>query len=814
MAAPPVPPRPFDDYDQPHRQLSSAPAVPPLPLDYNPDAYSSPPHYEDPLVAPRPQKLHPDLPKNVRIHRSFRRPYLAFAQCTPPQASTPPAVNTASFPQPSYNSPYPDRSLGFPPPQGPPISRGPSPLPPPQGADWAPWSPSMSTTSPPSFPTPFAAPPAPSSHHPSLSGSFANLGIGPRTSSPLSTPSGSRDGPPSLTAPLPTLAILSVQQSTVQQPHGDPARKVVWCRDVLSLVDRAQQQHSRTSPTSTDPALGPAQIEDPELQKLVNVAIPIILQISSQLPPGPIPPYAAEAIYMRAMCASTGIYPQFIPHDPRTAFRDFERAAKSGHHAAWFKLGREYENFGDMQHAKECFERGTKHGVESCFYRLGMAHLMGQLGFPADPQAALPLLNRAATLATIEVPQPAYVYGLLLLNEFSHVSIPPHLFQPLLAPGSTPQEEARRHLERAAYLNFAPAQYKLGHAYEFASPPFPFDALLSVQYYSLASQQGETEADMALSKWFLCGAEGAFDKDEGLAWTFAEKAARKGLPSAEFALGYYSEVGVGGPRDIDAARKWYNRAAQHGNTDATERLQALSQPTPQTLSREQHENLTDSKLVRKRTQAKQRSEAVVGPSAAPQIPPAHRTQIVNNIRKNSIPLGPATGAAASPGMPMGGGRQGPLTNSPPGMGQAPLPRVDEYANGPHRPSLPSGAGMPSGNNTPRPYPPQNNSRPYMPPGAAPQQPHPAHQRYGSAGPGPGPASSPRPAGTPPLRRPGAGPGRPSYEGAPPPAPQQQQQQQQQRPPQQQKPQKPGPQTFAEMGIATQRVEDDSNCVIM
>ena len=28
---------------------------------------------------------------------------------------------------------------------------------------------------------------------------------------------------------------------------------------------------------------------------------------------------------------------------------------------------------------------------------------------------------------------------------------------------------------------------------------------------------------MALSKWFLCGAEGAFEKDEALALTFAEK---------------------------------------------------------------------------------------------------------------------------------------------------------------------------------------------------------------------------------------------------------------------------------------------------
>jgi TPR repeat protein len=77
----------------------------------------------------------------------------------------------------------------------------------------------------------------------------------------------------------------------------------------------------------------------------------------------------------------------------------------------------------------------------------------------------------------------------------------------------------------------------------------------------MASQQGEIEADMALSKWFLCGSENAFEKDESLAYTFAEKAARKGLPSAEFAMGYYMEVGVGGPKDIEAACKWYTRVS-------------------------------------------------------------------------------------------------------------------------------------------------------------------------------------------------------------------------------------------------------------
>jgi len=45
--------------------------------------------------------------------------------------------------------------------------------------------------------------------------------------------------------------------------------------------------------------------------------------------------------------------------------------------------------------------------------------------------------------------------------------------------GSSPTRKARKYIERAAYLAFTPAQYKLGHAYEYAVPPFPFDLILS-----------------------------------------------------------------------------------------------------------------------------------------------------------------------------------------------------------------------------------------------------------------------------------------------------------------------------------------------
>jgi hypothetical protein len=153
---------------------------------------------------------------------------------------------------------------------------------------------------------------------------------------------------------------------------------------------------------------------------------------------------------------------------------------------------------------------------------------------------------------------------------------------------------------------------------------FPFDPFMSVQYYSLASKDGDTEADMALSKWFLCGAfsvfsspsraedliptgaENCFSANEDLAYTFASKAATKGLASAEFAMGYYSELGIGTKKDLEAARKWYSKvrgpailddivlqgdraqAAAGGNADAGNRIKALEQ-SKASMSRAEHE---------------------------------------------------------------------------------------------------------------------------------------------------------------------------------------------------------------------------------
>jgi hypothetical protein len=64
-----------------------------------------------------------------------------------------------------------------------------------------------------------------------------------------------------------------------------------------------------------------------------------------------------------------------------------------------------------------------------------MARLLGQLALPASPAEALALLHHAATLATTDVPQPAYVYGWLLLGELNHVRVQDDMIGTLIPPG-------------------------------------------------------------------------------------------------------------------------------------------------------------------------------------------------------------------------------------------------------------------------------------------------------------------------------------------------------------------------------------------
>lgn len=179
------------------------------------------------------------------------------------------------------------------------------------------------------------------------------------------------------------------------------------------------------------------------------------------------------------------------------------------------------------------------------------------------------------------------VYGMLQARELTQVNLPEN-YLPLDIKG------ARFNIEKAAYLGFAKAQTKMGAAYELCQLGCDFDPALSLHYNALAARQGEPEAEMAISKWFLCGYDGIFDKNEELAFTYARRATQNGLATAEFALGYFYEIGMHVPVDIQAARQWYSKAADHGNKDATARIDGISRS--KTLSKKDHETVAVAKI--------------------------------------------------------------------------------------------------------------------------------------------------------------------------------------------------------------------------
>lgn len=116
----------------------------------------------------------------------------------------------------------------------------------------------------------------------------------------------------------------------------------------------------------------------------------------------------------------------------------------------------------------------------------------------------------------------------------------------------------------------------------------------SIAWYTRSAELGDPDAELALSGWYLTGAEGILPQSSQEAYLWARKAADKGLSNAEYAVGYYTEnsVGVSSP-SIEEARKWYLRAAAQGNQRAIDRIRSIQQESsrPKPVAEEREEKV-------------------------------------------------------------------------------------------------------------------------------------------------------------------------------------------------------------------------------
>jgi hypothetical protein len=239
---------------------------------------------------------------------------------------------------------------------------------------------------------------------------------------------------------------------------------------------------------------------------------------------------------------------------------------------------------------------------------------------------------------------------MLLARELPQVTVPDQYLPIDL-------NSARVNIEKAAYHGFAKAQVKMGAAYELCQMGCDFNPALSLHYNALAARQGEAEAEMAISKWFLCGHEGLFEKNDEIAFTYAQRAAQSGLPTAEFALGYFYEVGIHVPVDIKEARSWYAKAAASGNKDAAGRIDSISRS--KTLSRKDHEQVAIARIKSQYGSAGRprpsygREQAMTPPQETLEMPDPSRMRISDEgPRASPYPSdGPGYGRGAYGGPP-------------------------------------------------------------------------------------------------------------------------------------------------------------------
>lgn len=272
-------------------------------------------------------------------------------------------------------------------------------------------------------------------------------------------------------------------------------------------------------------------------------------------------PAYPEAQFFLANCYGNGSLGLQIDHDK--AFNLYMQASKQNHPASTYRTGVCYElgagTKRDYSRAVQYYRKAAALADTAAMYKLGMIYLKGLMSQQANPRDAILWLKRAAAQADEDNPHALHELGLC--------------FEKAGIPTVIPDEGYARELfTQAAGLGYAPSQFKLGFCYEYGTLTCPVDPRRSIAWYTRAAEQGDAESELGLSGWYLTGAEGVLKQNDTEAYLWARKAADKGLARGEYAVGYYSEVGIGVKQDLEEARRWYQRAAAQGNNRAKKRL--------------------------------------------------------------------------------------------------------------------------------------------------------------------------------------------------------------------------------------------------
>ncbi|KAI8371542.1 uncharacterized protein BYT42DRAFT_580639 [Radiomyces spectabilis] len=365
------------------------------------------------------------------------------------------------------------------------------------------------------------------------------------------------------------LAAATAGKKSPSKPQFPPATKqnlskfrdeAVASKDPQKLLDLAKYLLEAVSQLCVDP-------NDPQRSQKIKEAMmmeaqKIVKKLANQ---GGIGKAGyPEAQFFLATCYGVGS--MGLQVDVEKAFNLYIQGSKQNHPRCTYRAAVCYEvgsgTKRDKSHAMQFYRKAANLGDPSAMYKLGVILLKGFLGQPKAPREGISWLKRACQQADEDHPHALHELGLAYEKE----GIPSVIPDP---------NYARDLFTQAAQYGYAPSQFKLGLAYENGLLGCPIDSRRSIAWYSKAAEQGDIEAEMALSGWYLTGAEGVLQQSDSEAYLWARKAADRGYAKAEYAVGYYTETGIGVQQNIDEAKQWYMRAAAQRNKRAIQRLAEL-----------------------------------------------------------------------------------------------------------------------------------------------------------------------------------------------------------------------------------------------
>ena len=233
--------------------------------------------------------------------------------------------------------------------------------------------------------------------------------------------------------------------------------------------------------------------------------------------------------------------------DRRISAACLKRAAESGSIQAQYALGKLCESgrvTGHSPHlAADWYRRAAAQGHCQAQCALGLLYLDGK-GVAKDAAQAREWFLQAAQQGDAKAQ-----WNLALMLISGTAGVKKDLKQAFVL------------CQKAAQQGFVPAQASLGIL--FAKMKKPAKA---VEWWRLAAEQGDPEAQFNLASAYMTGT--GIEQDKGRALDWLVKAAEQGVVSAQSKLGLLFATGEGIARDPIEAHKWFLLAGQAGDAAA------------------------------------------------------------------------------------------------------------------------------------------------------------------------------------------------------------------------------------------------------